>query len=121
MGRNGDDAGGKSVAPGRDFLKQMAGTNPYFKRNKSDQVCQYFLRGKCWQGDKCPLRHDRQIERTHDKAKAQAKKLKAAMDATSTNQMSAIANATVSLQEESNIKTLFVMGVIEEIVEDDLK
>lgn len=39
------------------MLKQLARTDPYYKRNKP-HVCSFFAKGECKRGDECPYRHE---------------------------------------------------------------
>jgi pre-mRNA-splicing factor RBM22/SLT11 len=39
------------------MLKQLARTDPYYKRNKP-HVCSFFAKGDCKRGDECPYRHE---------------------------------------------------------------
>ncbi len=39
------------------MLKQLARTDPYYKRNKP-QVCSFFAKGECNRGNDCPYRHE---------------------------------------------------------------
>ncbi|KAJ3568642.1 hypothetical protein NP233_g5583 [Leucocoprinus birnbaumii] len=48
----------KSAAAGRDMLKQLARTDPYYKRNRP-HVCSFFVKGECNRGTECPYRHEK--------------------------------------------------------------
>lgn len=37
------------------MLKQLARTDPYYKRNKP-HVCSFYAKGECNRGDACPYR-----------------------------------------------------------------
>jgi pre-mRNA-splicing factor RBM22/SLT11 len=39
------------------MLKQLARTDPYYKRNRP-QVCSFFAKGECNRGNDCPFRHE---------------------------------------------------------------
>ena len=39
------------------MLKQLARTDPYYKRNRA-HVCSFFVKGECTRGDECPYRHE---------------------------------------------------------------
>lgn len=52
---------GRAVSAGKEMLKQLARTDPYYKRNRP-QVCSFFGKGGCNRGDECPYRHEKPIE-----------------------------------------------------------
>ena len=39
------------------MLKQLARTDPYYKRNRPN-VCSFFAKGECKRGSECPYRHE---------------------------------------------------------------
>jgi len=39
------------------MLKQLARTDPYYKRNRP-HVCSFFAKGECKRGNECPYRHE---------------------------------------------------------------
>lgn len=39
------------------MLKQLARTDPYYKRNRP-HVCSFFAKGECKRGSECPYRHE---------------------------------------------------------------
>jgi pre-mRNA-splicing factor RBM22/SLT11 len=45
----------RAQSAGKDMLKQLARTDPYYKRNRP-QVCSFFAKGECTRGDDCPYR-----------------------------------------------------------------
>lgn len=47
---------GTSTA-GKEMLKELARTDPYYKRNRP-HICSFFLKGECNRGDACPYRHE---------------------------------------------------------------
>lgn len=47
---------GTSTA-GKEMLKELARTDPYYKRNRA-HICSFFLKGECNRGDACPYRHE---------------------------------------------------------------
>ncbi|GJJ12599.1 hypothetical protein Clacol_006842 [Clathrus columnatus] len=49
---------GRAVSAGKDMLKQLARTDPYYKRNRS-HICSFFQKGECKRGDECPYRHEK--------------------------------------------------------------
>lgn len=51
----------KSTAAGREMLKQLARTDPYYKRNRP-QICSFFAKGECNRGTECPYRHEKPVD-----------------------------------------------------------
>ena len=45
----------KSTSAGKEMLKQLARTDPYFKRNRP-HLCSFYAKGECNRGDDCPYR-----------------------------------------------------------------
>ena len=41
----------------KEMLKQLARTDPYYKRNRP-HVCSFFVKGDCKRGTECPYRHE---------------------------------------------------------------
>jgi len=54
--KSGLDSGRASSA-GKDMLKQLARTDPYYKRNRP-HICSFFVKGECTRGSECPFRHE---------------------------------------------------------------
>ncbi|TFY75220.1 hypothetical protein EWM64_g8792 [Hericium alpestre] len=52
---------GRASSAGKEMLKQLARTDPYYKRNRP-QVCSFFVKGECTRGNECPYRHEKPIE-----------------------------------------------------------
>jgi len=52
--RSGLDSTRASSAA-KDMLKQLARTDPYYKRNRP-HVCSFFVKGECNRGAQCPFR-----------------------------------------------------------------
>ena len=46
---------GKAQSAGKEMLKQLARTDPYYKRNRP-KVCSFFVKGECKRGNECPYR-----------------------------------------------------------------
>ncbi|KAJ1922233.1 Pre-mRNA-splicing factor slt11 [Mycoemilia scoparia] len=53
----GNDFSGKANPVGRELLKRMARTDPYYKRNRA-HICSFYVRGECTRGNECPYRHE---------------------------------------------------------------
>lgn len=47
---------GKASSAGKDMLKQLARTDPYYKRNRP-RICSFFAKGECNRGSECPYRY----------------------------------------------------------------
>jgi len=52
---------GKTSSAGKEMLKQLARTDPYYKRNRP-HVCSFFVKGECNRGAECPYRHEMPVE-----------------------------------------------------------
>jgi len=48
---------GKTKSAGKDMLKELARTDPYYKRNRT-HICSFFVKGDCKRGNECPYRHE---------------------------------------------------------------
>ncbi|KAH7912230.1 hypothetical protein BJ138DRAFT_1084039 [Hygrophoropsis aurantiaca] len=53
--------GSRASSAGKEMLKQLARTNPYYKRNRP-HVCSFFVKGECKRGSECPYRHEKPVE-----------------------------------------------------------
>jgi len=51
----------KSLSAGKEMLKQLARSDPYYKRNRP-HVCSFFAKGECKRGTECPYRHEKPTE-----------------------------------------------------------
>ena len=49
------DVNSKSSSAGKEMLKQLARTDPYYKRNRP-HICSFYAKGECNRGDACPYR-----------------------------------------------------------------
>jgi len=49
---------GRSSSAGKEMLKQLARTDPYYKRNRP-HICSFFVKGECKRGAECPYRHEK--------------------------------------------------------------
>lgn len=47
--------GSRANNAGKEMLKELARTNPYYKRNRP-HVCSFFVKGECKRGTECPYR-----------------------------------------------------------------
>ena len=46
---------GRAQSAGKEMLKQLAMTDPYYKRNRP-KICSFFVKGGCNRGNECPYR-----------------------------------------------------------------
>ncbi|KAJ8486959.1 hypothetical protein ONZ45_g3593 [Pleurotus djamor] len=51
---------GRTQSVGKEMLKQLARTDPYYKRNRP-HVCSFFVKGECTRGNECPYRHEKPV------------------------------------------------------------
>ncbi|KDQ61029.1 hypothetical protein JAAARDRAFT_173485 [Jaapia argillacea MUCL 33604] len=51
----------RAQSAGKEMLKQLARTDPYYKRNQP-HVCSFFVKGECKRGSECPYRHEKPVE-----------------------------------------------------------
>lgn len=54
-------AGARTKSAGKEMLKQLARTDPYYKRNRP-HICSFFAKGECKRGTECPYRHEKPVE-----------------------------------------------------------
>ncbi|KAL5511132.1 SLT11 [Sanghuangporus vaninii] len=47
----------RTQSAGKEMLKQLARTDPYYKRNRP-KICSFFAKGECNRGNECPYRHE---------------------------------------------------------------
>ncbi|KAH9843080.1 pre-mRNA-splicing factor SLT11 [Rhodofomes roseus] len=52
---------GKASSAGKEMLKQLARTDPYYKRNRP-HICSFFAKGECSRGSECPYRHEMPVD-----------------------------------------------------------
>ncbi|KAF8643757.1 hypothetical protein AX16_008776 [Volvariella volvacea WC 439] len=60
-GNKSEMTSGRSGAAGKEMLKQLARTDPYYKRNRP-HICSFFVKGTCNRGNECPYRHEKPVE-----------------------------------------------------------
>ena len=48
---------GRAASAGKEMLKKLARTDPYYKRNQP-HVCSFYAKGECKRGSECPYRHE---------------------------------------------------------------
>jgi len=47
----------RASSAGKEMLKQLARTDPYYKRNRPN-LCSFYAKGECTRGSECPYRHE---------------------------------------------------------------
>ncbi|KAG0196508.1 RNA binding motif protein 22, partial [Mortierella sp. NVP41] len=52
---------GRAESTGREMLKKLQRTEPYYMRNRQ-HICSFFVKGNCTRGAECPYRHEMPIE-----------------------------------------------------------
>ncbi|KAI0724010.1 hypothetical protein C8T65DRAFT_734515 [Cerioporus squamosus] len=55
------DVNSRQSSAGKEMLKQLARTDPYYKRNRP-HLCSFFAKGECKRGDECPYRHEMPVQ-----------------------------------------------------------
>ena len=50
------DVNSRQSSAGKEMLKQLARTDPYYKRNRP-HICSFYAKGECNRGDECPYRY----------------------------------------------------------------
>ncbi|KAJ7460838.1 hypothetical protein FB451DRAFT_1500022 [Mycena latifolia] len=78
---------GRAQSAGKNMLKQLARTDPCYKRNRP-HICSFFVKGECTRGAECPFRHEMPVnnelshqniqDRFHGRNDPVAKKIMAA-------------------------------------------
>jgi pre-mRNA-splicing factor RBM22/SLT11 len=48
---------GKADSAGKELLKRLARSDPYYKHNRP-HLCSFYAKGSCNRGDECPYRHE---------------------------------------------------------------
>jgi len=56
-GNKSSISSGRASSAGKEMLKQLARTDPYYKRNRP-QLCSFYVKGECARGNECPYRHE---------------------------------------------------------------
>ncbi|KAJ1643998.1 Pre-mRNA-splicing factor slt11 [Coemansia erecta] len=118
------DFSGRAQPAGREMLKRMARTEPYYKRNRA-HICSFFVKGICTRGNECPYRHEMPrgdpelakqniVDRYHGNNDPVARRmLKRSAD-------SAKKSSLASAPEDKSITSLFVMGMDASVTQSGL-
>ncbi|OSX65340.1 hypothetical protein POSPLADRAFT_1044728 [Postia placenta MAD-698-R-SB12] len=51
----------RASSAGKEMLKQLARTDPYYKRNRP-HLCSFYAKGQCSRGSECPYRHELPVD-----------------------------------------------------------
>ncbi|EIN07223.1 hypothetical protein PUNSTDRAFT_89383 [Punctularia strigosozonata HHB-11173 SS5] len=51
----------RAQSAGKEMLKSLARTDPYYKRNRP-HICSFFVKGECKRGSECPYRHEKPVD-----------------------------------------------------------
>ncbi|KAF9053821.1 pre-mRNA-splicing factor SLT11 [Hymenopellis radicata] len=51
----------RTTSVGKEMLKQLARTDPYYKRNRP-KICSFYAKGECTRGTECPYRHEMPVD-----------------------------------------------------------
>ncbi|PSR94111.1 hypothetical protein PHLCEN_2v4539 [Hermanssonia centrifuga] len=51
----------RASSAGKEMLKQLARTDPYYKRNRP-HLCSFYAKGECTRGSECPYRHEMPVD-----------------------------------------------------------
>ncbi|KAF9977691.1 RNA binding motif protein 22 [Actinomortierella ambigua] len=115
--------GGKAESAGRDMLRRLQRTEPYYKRNRQ-HICSFFVKGTCNRGAECPYRHElpQEGELKHQNIKDRyygtndpvARKILNSPRAGGKGKQ-------MSPPEDLTVTSLFVTGVTEAVTEPDLR
>jgi len=107
------DAGGKEV------LKRLARTDPYYKRNRP-HICSFYAKGECARGDGCPYRHEVPVENELSKQNIQDR-YHGRNDPVARKILSAYAATTgLTPPEDTTIVSLFLSSLPAEATNESL-
>ncbi|CAG8738241.1 3282_t:CDS:2, partial [Cetraspora pellucida] len=113
---------GKTDSAGREMLKKLARTEPYYKRNRP-HICSFFVKGTCTRGDECPYRHEipEENELSHQNIKDRYYGTNDPVAKKILNRVKGGGNSNITPPEDKSITSLFITGVEEDITETDLR
>lgn len=104
---------------GKELLKKMARTEPFYKRNRP-HICSFYIKGSCTRGDTCPYRHEVPVE--NDLAKQNIKdRYYGTNDPVARKILSRANNASSDPPEDKSITSLFLTGIQDHIYEADIR
>eukprot|EP00249_Psilotum_nudum_P025341 c29712_g1_i1 orf=94-1485(+) len=103
-----------------DTILKLQRTTPYYKRNRS-HICSFFVRGECTRGAECPYRHEMPI--TGELSQQNIKDRYFGVNDPVAAKLLRKAGEMPSLipPEDENVKTLYVGGLDQRVIEEDLK
>lgn len=107
-------------AAGKDLLKRLARTEPFYKRNRP-HICSFYVKGTCTRGDACPYRHEIPVE--NELAKQNIKdRYYGKNDPVAKKIMQRAANTSSLVPpEDKSISSLFLTGINDQIDELDIR
>ncbi|CAG8432714.1 5696_t:CDS:2 [Diversispora eburnea] len=113
---------GRADSAGRETLKKLARTEPYYKRNRP-HICSFFVKGTCTRGDECPYRHEipEENELSHQNIKDRYYGTNDPVAKKILNRLKGGGNSNITPPEDKSITSLFITGVEEDISETDLR
>ncbi|SAM02061.1 hypothetical protein [Absidia glauca] len=121
---SGDPYGGGALgsAGNRDILKNLARSEPYYKRNRA-HICSFYVKGECNRGASCPYRHEIP-EENKDMAKQNIKdRYRGVNDPVAKKILGRTNNMKSSLAppEDTSVTTLFITGLDSTIEQQHIK
>ncbi|KAG0048548.1 RNA binding motif protein 22 [Gryganskiella cystojenkinii] len=113
---------GKAESAGREMLKKLQRTEPYYKRNRQ-HICSFFVKGNCTRGAECPYRHEmpKEGELSHQNLKD---RYYGTNDPVARKMMSgpkAGGGRQAGPPEDKTVTSLFITGVTDDITEKILR
>ncbi|EGG09982.1 uncharacterized protein MELLADRAFT_71106 [Melampsora larici-populina 98AG31] len=106
-------------AGGKDVLKKLARTDPYYKRNRP-HICSFYAKGECARGDGCPYRHELPVENELSKQNIQDR-YHGRNDPVARKILSTYANSTgLTPPEDESIVSLFLSSLPPEATNESI-
>ncbi|RKP10518.1 putative cell wall organization and biogenesis-related protein [Thamnocephalis sphaerospora] len=112
---------GKATSAGRELLRRMARTEPYYNRNRA-HLCSFFAKGECRRGKECPYRHE-MPEQNELSSQNMRDRYYGKNDPVARKIMGKAKGFMSSLAppDDQTITSLFVSGVEDSITEEELR
>ncbi|CAJ0625513.1 7464_t:CDS:2 [Entrophospora sp. SA101] len=113
---------GKADSAGKDMLKKLARTEPYYKRNRP-HICSFYVKGNCTRGDECPYRHEipEENELSHQNIKDRYYGTNDPVAKKMLNRVKGGGGSNITPPEDKTITSLFITGIEDDITESDLR
>ncbi|KAI8054703.1 hypothetical protein BDF22DRAFT_680593 [Syncephalis plumigaleata] len=111
----------KATSAGRELLKRMARTDPYYNRNRA-HICSFFVKGECRRGTECPYRHElpQENELSHQNIKDRFYGKNDPVAKSIMNKSKGFL-ASLAPPSDQSITSLFISGVEDDIEETELR